>query len=131
MLKRNYIIVYWLFGIILLISMIATIVWIERIFITRLRRIYINRHLNNTNNVIAFLFQRYNIVDIDTGTETCTELDENEYKVQFDNNILYANGIIDIETVSLMSVNYDDNNDDDDEETKVFHERISKYSNNL
>jgi len=81
-----------------LVLFIVTIIFIiERVYIAYIRALYINRHRNRFNGLI-FVYFRNNIVDIDTGTETCTEVDDNEYKQNYQDTIIYANGFIDIET---------------------------------
>jgi len=63
-----------------------------------------------------FICYLNNTVYIDTGTETetetCTEIDDNEYKENINDNILYANGIVDIETGIVIQTG------DDNEESK-------------
>lgn len=91
------IVIYCVFGVISFMFMISILVCFERIYISLIRRNFINRHQNRFNG-FPILYYRNNIVDIDTGTENCTEIDDNEYRINSDANILYANGIIDIET---------------------------------
>lgn len=92
MLEPIFIVIICVFA---LTSITSIIVWIERAYISLIRRQYINRNRNRFDGLI-FVYFHNNIVDIDTGTETCTEIDDNEYK-QNCNDIIYANGIIDIE----------------------------------
>ncbi len=96
MLKTPYIVIYCLFAIFIVIGIIVFINWCRRIYIVCIRR-------NNINRFDAMIFLRFcnNIIDIDTGTETCTEIDENEYKENISDNIIYANGFIDIEIGNL------------------------------
>ena len=106
MLETPYIVVYCLFAIFLVMGIMSLIVYFERIYIARIRRNYINRHRNRFNGLI-FIYFCNNIVDIDTETEICTEIDENEYKQNLSDNIIYANGFIDIEnsTVTCSEIN--------------------------
>jgi hypothetical protein len=53
-----------------------------------------------------------NPVYIDTGTETCTEIDYNEYEENINDDVLYANGGVDVETGTVMHTS------DDNEESK-------------
>lgn len=49
---------------------------------------------------------------IDTGTETCTEIDDNEYEENINDDGLYENGVVDVETGTVMHTS------DDNEESK-------------
>jgi hypothetical protein len=92
------------------------------ILLVYFRRVLI-AHINKYGNIFhRIIFVRYcnNIVDIDTGTEICTEVDDNEYKENIDNNILYANGIVDIESGTITYAN-------DDEEFKDLNEQSIRY----
>jgi len=97
MLETSYIVAYFVFGLISILTMTIIVIWFERLWILHLRRFCCNILSDN-----IFIHYRNNSVDIDTGTETCTEVDDNEYKENIDVNILYANGIIDIEIGSVM-----------------------------
>jgi hypothetical protein len=81
----------------LVLSIIIIIILIERAFIIYIRTPFVNRQQNRLNRFI-YIYFRNNIVDIDTETETCTEVDNNEYKHNFQDSIIYANGVVDIET---------------------------------
>jgi hypothetical protein len=49
---------------------------------------------------------RNNIVDIDTGTEICTEVNDIEYKQNIGDNIIFTN-IMDIESTPEICIEYD------------------------
>ena len=96
MTEAPYIVVYCAFGILIVIGMFTFISYLENIYIDTLRRNRINRYPNRINGVMLIYF-RNNAIGVDTGTENCTEIDENEYKQSHSDNIIYANGFIDIE----------------------------------
>jgi hypothetical protein len=121
MLESIFIVVICVFT---LTTISAIIVWTERIYISIIRRQYINRIRNRFDGLI-FVYFRNNIVDIDTGTETCTEVDDSEHKENANENILYANGIIDIETGTVTCSELDD------EEFKDLNEQEIRYPNSV
>jgi hypothetical protein len=109
------IVIYCILGLFSVMLMISIIICFERIYISLMRRNFINRH-HHRFNVFPFLYYRNNIVDIDNGTDVCSEIEDNEYKINNDNNILYENGIIDIESGT-----------DNDEEFKDLNEQSIRY----